>query len=107
MEALLLERFHEGLTLDEIATDSHVSADHLAREFRKHFGVTVGEYVRQIRVDFACGQLAGGRQSLAAIAEAAGFADQSHFTRVFRRRMGVTPAVYRSQLRGDRSGSKD
>lgn len=107
VEALLLERFHEALTLDEIAADSHVSADHLTREFRKHFGVTVGEYVRQIRVDFACAQLASGRQSLAAIAEAAGFADQSHFTRVFRRRMGVTPAVYRSQLCGDRSCSKD
>lgn len=107
VEALLLERFHETLTLDEIAADSHVSAGYLTREFRKQFGVTVGEYIRQIRLDFACAQLASGRRSLAAIADAAGFADQSHFTRVFRRRMGVTPAVYRSQMRGDRSCSKD
>lgn len=107
VEAFLLERFHETLTLDEIAADNHVSADHLTREFRKHFGVTVGEYVRQLRIDFACAQLARGRQSLAAIAEAAGFADQSHFTRVFRRRMGLTPAAYRAQLRDDRSCPKD
>lgn len=107
VEALLLDRFHEALTLDEIAADNHVSADHLAREFRKHFGVTVGEYVRQLRLDFACAQLASGRQSLAAIAEAAGFADQSHFTRVFRRRMGLTPGAYRAQLHADRSCSKD
>lgn len=107
VEALLLDRFHEALTLDEIAADSHVSADHLSREFRKHFGVTVGEYVRQLRLDFACAQLANGRQSLSAIAEAAGFADQSHFTRVFRRRMGLTPGAYRAQLCADRSRSKD
>lgn len=107
VEALLLDRFHEALTLNEIATDSHVCADHLAREFRKHFGVTVGEYVRQLRIDFACAQLVSGRQSLASIAQAAGFADQSHFTRVFRRRMGLTPGQYRAQLRADRCCSKD
>jgi AraC family transcriptional regulator len=101
-QALLLDRFQETLTLDDIAADCHVSADHLAREFRKQFGVTVGEFVRQRRLDFACEQLAAGRQSLAEIAEAAGFADQSHFTRVFRTRMGVTPGAYRALLRGDR-----
>jgi AraC family transcriptional regulator len=106
-EALLLERFNETLTLREIAAECHVSADHLAREFHRHFGVTVSEYVRQLRIDFACAQLAKGRQSLAAIAEAAGFADQSHFTRVFRRRMGVTPAAYRAQLRENRSCSSE
>ncbi|MFL9888457.1 AraC family transcriptional regulator [Paraburkholderia agricolaris] len=107
VEALLLERFNEALTLDEIAADSHVSADHLAREFRKHFGVTVGEYVRQLRIDSTCAQLASGRKSLAAIAEEAGFADQSHFTRVFRRKMGLTPGAYRAQLKEDRSCSRD
>jgi AraC family transcriptional regulator len=106
VEALLHDRFREALTLDEIASDSHVSADHLAREFRKHFGCTVGEYVRQLRLDFACTQLASGRHSLAAIAEAAGFADQSHFTRVFRRRMGLTPGAYRAQLLENRSCTK-
>lgn len=106
-EALLLERFQETLTLEAIAADCHVSADHLAREFRKHFGVTVGDYVRQLRLDYACAQLANGHQTLAAIAEASGFADQSHFTRVFRRRMGVTPGAYRAQLRGDRRRSSD
>lgn len=107
VEAFLHDRFREALTLEEIAADSHVSADHLAREFRKHFGCTVGEYVRQLRLDFACAQLASGRHSLAAIAEAAGFADQSHFTRVFRRRMGLTPGAYRAQLLEHRSRTKD
>lgn len=106
-EALLRDRFREALTLDEIASNSHVSADHLAREFRKRFGVTVGEYVRRLRIDFACAQLASDRDSLAAIAEAAGFVDQSHFTRVFRRRTGLTPGAYRAQMRGYRFRTKD
>ena len=107
VEALLHDRFRESLTLEEIASDNHVSADHLAREFRKHFGCTVGEYVRQLRLDFACAQLTRGHDSLAAIALAAGFTDQSHFTRMFRRRMGLTPGAYRAQLCADRSRTKD
>ncbi|WP_321936954.1 AraC family transcriptional regulator [Paraburkholderia sp. J8-2] len=107
VEALLHDRFRESLTLDEIASDNHVCADHLAREFRKHFGCTVGEYVRQLRLDFACDQLTRGHDSLAAIAQAAGFTDQSHFTRVFRRRMGLTPGAYRAQLLEHRSRTKD
>ncbi|WP_321945116.1 AraC family transcriptional regulator [Paraburkholderia sp. J10-1] len=107
VEALLHDRFRESLTLDEIASDNHVCADHLAREFRKHFGCTVGEYVRQLRLDFACDQLIRGHDSLAAIAQAAGFTDQSHFTRVFRRRMGLTPGAYRAQLLEHRSRTKD
>lgn len=106
VEAQLRERFHETLSLEAIAAESHVSADHLAREFRRRFGCTVGDYVRGLRVDFACERLAAGRDSLAAIAEAAGFADQSHFTRVFRRRTGVTPGAYRARFAADRSRSK-
>jgi transcriptional regulator GlxA family with amidase domain len=34
-------------------------------------------------------------RSLAEIAMAAGFSDQSHFTRCFRRQFGITPAAYR------------
>lgn len=107
VEAMLRERFHESLALDEIAAASHVSADHLAREFRKRFGCSVGEYVRQLRLEFACRQLAAGGEPLARIAQAAGFADQSHFTRVFRRAMGATPAAYRAQLAPHRCRSRN
>ena len=37
----------------------------------------------------------GSEESLASIALAAGFADQSHLTRAFKRSMGVTPRAYR------------
>lgn len=103
-EALLRERFSETLTLDAIAADCHVSADYLAREFRKRFGRTVGEYVRELRLGYAREQLSAGRKSLAEIAVAAGFSDQSHFTRVFRRETGQTPGAYRAQRHAGRAG---
>jgi len=68
---------------------------HLARAFRAHFRMSMGPYVRRLRLDWAAGELARSDLPLAAVALAAGFADQSHFTRTFKRYLGVTPNVYR------------
>jgi AraC family transcriptional regulator len=82
-------------SLAELAAASGVHPAHLARAFRRRFGVTVCEYSRALRLEWAASQLAG-EASLAQIALEAGFADQSHFTRMFRRHFGVTPGRYRA-----------
>ena len=53
---------------------------HLAHQFRKHFGVSIGEYIRNLRIQFVCQRLRTDA-SLAEIAREAGFADQSHMSR--------------------------
>ena len=92
---LLHNRFAERLSLVEVAAAAGVSADHLTRSFCAHNGCTVGEYVRRLRVEFACRQLTISELSLVEIALDAGFTDQSHFTKTFQRLMGVTPKVFR------------
>ena len=67
----------------------------LARGFRRRFGCTLGEFVRQRRIERAMEQLRSTRIPLAAIAAATGFADQSHFSNLFRRRVGISPSHYR------------
>jgi AraC-like DNA-binding protein len=71
----------------------------LAREFRRHFCCTAGEYVRRLRVDFACRALLQSDTALIEIAVNAGFSDQSHFTRTFRAAMGMAPAQFRKLYR--------
>jgi AraC family transcriptional regulator len=92
---LVSDRFSENLSLGEIAATVGVSADHLARWFRRFHGCTMGEYARRRRVEFACQRLANSEEPLIQIALGAGFTDQSHFTKIFKRTMGVTPAVFR------------
>jgi AraC family transcriptional regulator len=96
---LLHARFAESLSLDEIARAVGVHPDHLARGFRQQFRRTVGDYVRQLRLDFVCHQLATSDTPLVEIALAAGFADQSHLTNMFKRRTGMTPAQFRTHFR--------
>lgn len=88
--------FSERLTLDEIGRTIGMHPVYLASEFRRRFHCTVGEYVRELRIDFACRQLARSGETLASIAAAAGFFDQSHFTRTLKHATGMTPSEYRS-----------
>ena len=104
---LLRDRFSENLSLGEIAAAVGISADHLARSSRQCHGCTVGEYVRRLRVEFACRRLAAAEVPLVEIALDAGFTDQSHFTKTFKQLMGVTPAVFRNLHRRRRSRTKD
>jgi AraC-like DNA-binding protein len=104
---LLRDRFSENLSLSEIAGEVGISSDHLTRSFRQCHGCTVGDYVRRLRVEFACRRLAAAELPLVEIALDAGFTDQSHFTKTFKQLMGVTPAVFRNLHRRRRSRTKD
>jgi AraC family transcriptional regulator len=79
----------------EMAAAAGVHPAHLARGFRRELGIGVATYVRQLRIQWAAVQLTSTRDSIADIAMAAGFVDQSHFTRLFRRCHGLTPAEFR------------
>lgn len=91
LEANVLE--HIKLAMIAEAVDTHPV--HLAREFRRYFNCTVGEYIRKKRVEFVRRELVGSDSPLVEIALAAGFCDQSHLTRTFKNVVGITPAQYR------------
>jgi AraC-like DNA-binding protein len=84
-----------GRTLAEIASRLAKHPSHVAREFRRHEGVSVGEYARRCRLELASIRLRTTTESIAELAVSAGFCDQSHFTNAFHRLFGVTPAKYR------------
>lgn len=94
-EDMLRARHADPLTIADVARECRVHPAHLSRTFRAHFGVSVGEFVRMRRVEWAAGQLRATTAPIAEIATRAGFSDQSHFTRRFRERMGATPERWR------------
>jgi AraC family transcriptional regulator len=96
--AILGRTFAEKPSLSDVAAEVGVHPVHLARAFRHHFGVSVGEHVRALRVAYARERIAAG-VALTVVAAEAGFADQSHFTRTFTRLLGISPAEYRRRMR--------
>jgi AraC family transcriptional regulator len=99
LEELLRVRFAENLSLQELAAAVNVHEVHLARVFRKFHGCTVGDFLRQLRIEYASRQLSMTEEALANIAAAAGFADQSHFSRTFKSYTGMLPTEFRAIFR--------
>jgi AraC family transcriptional regulator len=93
---LLHARFSESITVAEVARHIDMNPAYLARVFREQYRCTIGDYVRRLRVEFACRRLCASDASLAMIALDAGFVDQSHFTKSFKSLTGMTPAQFRA-----------
>jgi AraC family transcriptional regulator len=98
-EAMIRESAAEPLSLLSVAAAVGVHPSHLARTFRKFYGCTVGDYLRRARIERAVEELAHENKSLADVALAAGFYDQSHLTRAFKTHLGTTPKRFRAALR--------
>jgi len=70
---LIYARSAERLTLSQIGREVGIHPVYLAREFRRHYRCTVGEYIRQIRIEAACVELKKPQRSIAEIAQRAVF----------------------------------
>ncbi len=103
-QEMLHANFRDRVQLADVAAAVGVQPSHLAHAFRRHFRTTVGTYVRALRLDWALGQITTTDLSLAEIALAAGYSDQSHFTRECRRLRGMSPGGY-ARMRRDRWSS--
>jgi len=95
----LHDEFSTKLTIADLALAAGVHPDHLSRCFRRHYGMLIGEYVRHLRIAWAADAIATTHLTLHAIAQEAGFVDQSEFTRRFREQLGTTPGRYRDAIR--------
>ena len=86
-------------SLDGLAEYFHLSARHLSRVFRAHYGIPPIAYRCRKRLHDAARYLAETDFSVAEIAERTGYADQSRFSAAFKKHFGIYPTEYRRQNR--------
>jgi AraC family transcriptional regulator len=70
---------------------------HLAREFRRFFGTSVGAYMRRLRTEQVARQLRRPQTRISDIALDCGFSSHAHLCREFKAHFGITPSQYRSR----------
>jgi AraC-like DNA-binding protein len=87
-----------GASVGAAARELSMSTRSLERRFSESVGLAPRHFIRIARVAAAADLLRSRSPSLAGVAQAAGYADQSHFTREFRVLAGVTPGEYRREL---------
>jgi AraC family transcriptional regulator len=96
---MLREQEHPRPTLNELSRCVDRHPVQISRQFHRHFGCTISEYMRRVRIARAQSLLSCRRDlEVAEIALACGFSDQSHFTTAFHRLTGVPPHRYRLRM---------
>lgn len=92
---LIRSEFRNPASLAEYAAYAGVHPVTLAHAFRKYEGVSIGGFVRRLRLRHAAELLTSSGADLTHIALESGFADHSHMTRSFRHHLGMSPSAYR------------
>ncbi|MBS0234863.1 MAG: helix-turn-helix transcriptional regulator [Proteobacteria bacterium] len=95
VKSLILGNLGGDVSLLEMAQECRLSVSHFTRAFRNATGVPPHRWLLQQRVARAKDLLLNSGTSVAEIAEACGFADQSHLTRVFQQMVGESPVAWR------------
>lgn len=96
---MLLASIREDAEIPDVAQAVGLSRAHFIRAFRDCVGETPHRWLTARKIELAKRQMAESDLSLADIALACGFSDQSHFTRVFSRHAGAPPGVWRRERR--------
>jgi AraC-like DNA-binding protein/mannose-6-phosphate isomerase-like protein (cupin superfamily) len=84
-------------TIDTLAEKVHLSHSHLAREFQRCMGVSLGHYMRTVCLQWSKLYLRETAASISQIAERLHFPSIHTFSLFFKRHTGFSPQEYRKQ----------
>ena len=93
--ARIRDEWRPGLTVRDIARSAGVHPVYFARCVRRWYGVGAADLLRRSRLRHAARHVADGAPTIAQVAHATGFADESHLCREFSRTAGMPPARFR------------
>ncbi|MCD8021343.1 MAG: AraC family transcriptional regulator [Clostridiales bacterium] len=91
--------YREKIYLDDIAETLGISSSYLSRLFKKEMGISLQDFVNDVRVEKAANLLRYSEETLPGIAEYVNFPSQSYFGKIFKQKMNMTPKQYREQYK--------
>jgi len=96
----LMNNYREDVDLKRLAVLVSMAEGSLCRFFKMNMGMTIFEYLNQIKTEFACKLLMDYDLSILEVCLDSGFNNLSHFNKQFKKTTGVTPLEYRKRYKG-------
>ena len=96
---IVRDDYTSALSLNSIATRVSLHPNYLARKFKQINGNSLGDYIRNTRLENALLKLYS-KERLTDISLDTGFCDQSHFSNSFRSSFNFSPKQLRNKLLG-------
>lgn len=97
----ILKQIHMNIesyiSLQTISEELNLSKPYISSVFKEHMGVTVMDYITNLKINRAKTLLSTTTQSILEISQRLGFHDSSHFCKAFKKVTGVIPREYRKR----------
>lgn len=91
------QHYQEKVLLDDLAEQFYINKYYLTRIFREQFGITISNYLLQVRITHAKQLLRFSDLSVEAAGRECGIPDANYFSRIFRKIEGCSPGEYRKR----------
>ena len=92
----IADHYNQHLELNQVAEYVQLSPSYFSTLFNQVVGISFREHLCRVRVEESKRLLLSSQYSLADIALAMGFPDQSYYCKVFKRIVGLTPGKFRT-----------
>lgn len=94
--------YTEKITTKTLCEKFGYTESYFCRVFKKITGLTVVQYINQIRMERCIKMLNETNDDIGSIALASGFTDFSYFCYLFKREYGLTPNDHRKNVKGEK-----
>ena len=89
----------------QIAASIHMNEEYLSRIFKKEVGVSLVEYITEVKLKAAENLLKHTQLSISQISVQLGYENFAYFSQLFRSHYQITPSAFRRQLQQDASSA--
>lgn len=97
VRAYLDEHYAKKITLDDLGERFFINKFYLVRLFKEQYGLSINQYLQQIRITKAKHLLRFTDKTVELIGLECGLGAHSYFTRTFKKVEGITPTEFRQQ----------
>lgn len=97
VQKYIKEHLEQEICRNTVADYIHMSPDYLDRLFKKEFGLSVSQYIKEKKIDYAKMLLRTTNLSVSEIAQRLGYINLSHFIASFKQITNMTPVNYRKK----------
>ena len=95
VQEIISKDISKHISMREISEKYNISETSLKNYFTAMFGMTVSEYMLNLRMKKAAGLLTESRLPISEIANLCGYSNQGRFARIFKNHYGMLPLEYR------------
>lgn len=96
IERYVSENISHPLSLSDVASSVNYNASYVSRLYKQLRGISLSEYITQVRLNKATALLLNTNESIQNIAHETGFDTSQYFSMVFKKSRGVSPRDFRN-----------